>query len=176
MSTVSMPSGAIAMSTTSSPGPRFVGRAVGVYRTATSLLARFAAPVLDLAIRIMIGLVFFNSGRQKLQDWDSTVFLFAEEYKVPLLPPEAAAWLGATFELTMPLLLFVGLAARLAALPLLGMALVIQFVLGAANPAYDSMEHFYWMILLLVIVVRGPGVLSLDHVIKRKFAIDLNAP
>ncbi|MDX2221466.1 MAG: DoxX family protein [Rhodospirillaceae bacterium] len=155
---------------------RLAGRAIGVQRQAVSLLDRFAAPAADLAVRIMIGLVFFNSGRQKLQDWESTVFLFAEEYKVPLLTPEAAAWLGTTFEVTMPLLLFVGLAARLAALPLLGMALVIQFVLGASNPAYDSMEHFYWMILLLLIVVRGPGMLSLDHVIKRRFANGPGAP
>lgn len=153
-----------------------VRRVIAAQRRVASVLDRFAAPVVDLAVRVMIGLVFFNSGRQKLQDWDSTVFLFAEEYKVPLLPPEAAATLGTTFELVMPLFLFAGLAARLAALPLLGMALVIQFVLGAANPAYDSMEHFYWMALLLLIVVRGPGTLSVDHVIKRQFANSANSP
>jgi putative oxidoreductase len=130
---------------------------------------RVAAPVVDLAIRILIGMVFFRSGLQKLEDWDSTVFLFQEEYKVPILPPEVAAGLGTFNELTMPILLIVGLAARLATLPLIGMTLVIQFVLGASNPAYDSVEHFYWLALLAVILVRGPGALSLDRLVRAKF-------
>jgi putative oxidoreductase len=136
------------------------------YRRATGAIERWIAPLFDLMIRVMIGSVFFRSGPQKIQDWDSTVFLFQEEYKVPLLPPEVAAVTGTFNELVMPLLLFVGLASRLAALPLIGMTLVIQFVLGAINPAYDSMEHFYWLALLAMVVVRGPGRLSLDHLIR----------
>jgi len=81
---------------------------------------------------------------------------------VPLLPPEVAAILGTTFELGMPVFLVLGLGARFAALPLLGMACIIQFVLGANNPDYDNVEHFYWMFLLAMIVVRGAGTLSLD--------------
>lgn len=129
-------------------------------------LNRWGAPLLQLAIRLWIARVFFLSGLTKIQDWDTTVLLFQEEYRVPLLPPDIAALMGTTFELGMPILLAVGLASRLAALPLLGMSLVIQFVLGAANPAYDSTEHVYWMFLLLAIVVHGPGRLSLDHLIR----------
>ncbi|PWC40431.1 DoxX family protein [Azospirillum sp. TSO22-1] len=129
-------------------------------------LNAWGAPLLQLAIRLWIAKVFFTSGLTKIQDWDTTVLLFAEEYKVPLLSPDVAAALGTTFELGMPVLLAVGLFSRLAALPLLGMALVIQFVLGAANPAYDSVEHVYWMFLLLTIVVHGPGRLSLDGVLR----------
>ena len=69
----------------------------------------------------------------------------------------------------MPVLLVIGLATRFAAVPLLAMALVIQFVLGASNPAYDHITHYYWMILLTVIIIRGPGPLSIDHLIGRKF-------
>ena len=133
---------------------------------------RWGAPLLQLAMRLWIARVFFLSGLTKLQDWDTTVLLFQEEYRVPLLPPDLAALMGTAFELGMPILLVVGLASRLAALPLLGMSLVIQFVLGAANPAYDSVEHVYWMFLLLAIVVHGPGALSLDHVIRRLLARD----
>jgi putative oxidoreductase len=75
--------------------------------------------------------------------------------------------MGTTFELGMPIFLALGLFARLAALPLIGMSLVIQFVLGASNPDYDNVEHFYWLFLLAMIVVRGPGVLSLDYLLRR---------
>lgn len=135
---------------------------------ARALLDRAVAPVFDLVLRVYIGLVFFRSGWEKAKDWDSTVYLFADEYRLPVLPPEVAAVLGASVELGMPLLLFAGLAARLAALPLIALTCVIQFVLGAMNPAYDSTEHIYWLLLLGVIVVRGPGKLSADHVIARR--------
>lgn len=131
----------------------------------TGRLNAWGAPLLQLGVRLWIARVFFTSGLTKIQDWDTTVLLFAEEYKVPLLSPDVAATLGTTFELSMPVLLAVGLFSRLAALPLLGMALVIQFVLGAANPSYDSVEHVYWMFLLLAIVIHGPGRLSLDRVL-----------
>lgn len=147
-----------------------ISLAKSIHTAATATLDRLCAPVLDLIVRVTIGLVFFRSGLQKLQDWESTIFLFADEYKVPLLAPELAATLGTFNELVMPLLLFVGLASRLAALPLMGMTLIIQFVLGGANPAFDKAEHFFWLILLATIVIRGPGKLSVDHLISRKFA------
>jgi putative oxidoreductase len=130
----------------------------------------FLWPVVALALRLWIARVFFNSGLTKIQDWSSTVLLFQFEYQVPLLPPQVAAALGTTFELGMPVLLVLGLATRLAALPLLGMALVIQLVLGAANPAYDNVEHFYWMLILLTLIARGAGPLSADHFIKKLLA------
>lgn len=141
-----------------------------LYGRATGILERYAAPVFDLAVRLWIARVFFNSGRVKIADWNSTIYLFQDEYKVPILPPEVAATIGATFELGMPVFLVLGLCARFAALPLIGMTLVIQFVLGARDPAYDNTEHFYWLFLLVMIVVRGPGVLSLDWLLRRKFS------
>ena len=66
--------------------------------------------------------------------------------------------------------LVVGLASRLAAIPMLAMALVIQFALGSVNPAFDNVEHFYWMFVLAMIVTRGPGRISLDHYLARRFA------
>jgi putative oxidoreductase len=140
-------------------------------RNVRDLLTRFVAPVFDLAVRVWIGLVFFRSGLEKAKDWESTLFLFQEEYKLPILPPELAAGLGMATELAMPVLLFAGLAARLAALPLIAMTLVIQFVLGAMDPAYNSIEHYYWLFLLSAIVVRGPGTLSADHLIAKKFGL-----
>src|SRR6516164_3352271 len=79
-----------------------------------------------LAIRIGLGMEFFNSGRLELRTWEFTVKLFSDEYRVPLLDPEVAARIAAFCELTFPPLLFIGLATRLATLLLLGMIAVIQ--------------------------------------------------
>lgn len=139
-----------------------------LYDRAVAALQHYAAPIYDLAVRLWIAQVFFLSGRTKIADWDSTVYLFEDEYKVPILPPEIAAYIGTTFELLMPVFLIVGLASRLAALPLIGMACVIQFVLGGSNPDYDNVEHIYWLFLLVSIVIRGPGPLSADHFIRTR--------
>ena len=132
-------------------------------------LESFGPPIVDVLIRLWIGLVFFRSGLQKLDDWESTLFLFEYEYMVPVLPFTLTAYLATAFELAMPILLFVGLAARLAALPLLGMALTIQFILGSNNAAYNDFNHYAWMIFLLVIVIRGPGKWSVDHWLRQKY-------
>jgi putative oxidoreductase len=145
-------------------------RAVRQHTAATEPLTHYGAPLIDLAMRVWIGLVFFRSGLQKLDDWESTLFLFEYEYMVPLLPHTAAAYAATAFELAMPVFLFIGLAARLAAVPLLGMAMVIQFALGASNAAYNDFNHFAWMIFLLAIIVRGPGLLSADHFIRKAMA------
>lgn len=101
--------------------------------------------------------IFFRSGLQKIGDWQATLFLFQEEYRVPLLPVDVAALLAAATELTMPILLVLVLATRLAAVPLLAMALVIQFVPGAENPAFNNPQHYFWMLLLTGLILRGGG-------------------
>jgi len=140
-----------------------------LYTRIGAFLQTYAGPILSLAIRLWIASVFFKSGLQKLDDWDSTVYLFEYEYMVPILSPALAAAVATAFELMMPVLLTVGLLTRLSALPLLGMALVIQFILGASNPAYDNVEHFYWMFLLGFLIVYGPGRISIDSVVRRMF-------
>ena len=146
-----------------------VGLVEGV-RGVTAALQTWAAPLLDLAMRLWIARIFFNSGLTKPRDWESTLFLFEYEYQVPILPNGLAAFLATATEIAAPVFLVIGLASRLAALPMLAMALVIQFALGAVNPAFDNVEHFYWMFVLAMIVARGPGRISLDHYIARRFA------
>ena len=127
--------------------------------------------VLDLAIRLYVAQVFFRSGLLKLGNWDGTLYLFANEYRVPLLPPEAAAWLGTFGELFFPPLLALGLASRVAAasLSVVNVVAVVSFwhVLGQNEAALRS--HFYWGVLLLVTLCHGPGILSLDHFIWKRF-------
>lgn len=129
------------------------------------------APLTDLLLRLAVFRVFFWSGLTKLHDWSSTLLLFESEYHVPLLPPALAATLATGAELGASLLVLAGLATRLAALPLLGITLVIQFVLGAADPAYNQLQHYLWMALLLTLIARGPGAWSLDAWLERRSGV-----
>jgi putative oxidoreductase len=122
-------------------------------------LERFPLSALQLMARFSIGAVFFNSGLTKIASWQTTVVLFRDEYKVPVLPPELAASLAAATELTCPVLLVLGLATRLATLPMLAMTFVIE----AFVYPEDWIEHLTWATLLLFILTRGPGAIALDR-------------
>ena len=129
-------------------------------------LARFPLSIILLAGRIGVGAVFFKAGLLKYRSWDFTVLLFRDEYRVPLLDPAVAARIAMVQELTLPILLFLGLATRLATLPLLGMIAVIQtFVYPNA---YN--DHLVWGSILVLLLTRGPGVFSLDYLIARVVA------
>ncbi len=119
-------------------------------------------PLLALGARLSMAGVFLMSGRTKVEGWmtvsDNALSLFEEEYKLPLLPSDVAAHLAAYAEHLFPLMLLLGLATRLSAAALLGMTLVIQvFVYPSAWAT-----HLSWATLLLYLVGRGPGALSLD--------------
>jgi putative oxidoreductase len=131
--------------------------------TTREWLSGFPLPILQLGMRIGVGAVFFNAGLLKYRSFEFAVKLFEDEYKVPLLDPTLGARLAMFNELTLPVLLFVGFATRLATLPLLGMIAVIQtFVYPHAWP-----EHLFWASTLVFLLTRGPGPLSLDHLIDR---------
>jgi putative oxidoreductase len=128
-------------------------------------LGKVPLPVIDLLLRIGIALVFWKSGMAKIANWDLTVQLFADEYQVPLLSPDLAALLATSAELACPVLLVVGIGARLGAAALLGMTFVIQTIVYPDNWS----EHLLWASILLYILSRGPGALSVDHVVARLF-------
>jgi len=121
--------------------------------------------LLAVPLRFAIATVFWNSAMTKLANWNTAVELFVEEYKVPLLPPELAAYTAVSIELATPVLLVLGLATRAASLVLLGMTAVIEvLVYPQAWPT-----HIQWAAMLLVLLCRGPGKLSLDHVVRMRF-------
>jgi len=123
--------------------------------------------LLALPLRLAVATVFWNSGTTKLASWDTTLQLFEEEYRLPLLPPELAAYMAASVELTTPVLLMLGFLTRPAALVLLGMTTIIEvFVYPQAWPT-----HIQWAAMLLVLLCRGPGKFSLDHAIWRPLGI-----
>ena len=122
--------------------------------------------VLAIPLRFAVATVFWNSAMTKLANWDTAIELFTEEYKVPVLPPELAAYMAASIEFTTPVLLVLGLLTRPAALVLLGMTAVIEiFVYPLAWPT-----HIQWAAMLLVLLCRGSGKFSIDDLLARRFS------
>src|SRR5215467_7754739 len=133
-------------------------------------LGRFPLSILQLGMRIGVGMVFFKSGLLKYQSFEFAVKLFEDEYKLPFLAPAFAARIAMINELTTSLLLFLGLATRLTTLPLLGMISVIQiFVYPTAWP-----DHLLWGSILIFLLTRGPGPISIDCLIDQYFIKSLS--
>ncbi len=134
-------------------------------------LAWFAAPV-ALAARWYVGWQFMKSGLLKWQTWDSTLWLFANEYHVPLLSPHVAAYAGTFGELFFPSLLFLGLFSRIGALGLsfVNVVAVVSYshVLLADGMQAALGQHILWGSILLYLVVHGPGAFSLDRWLSRR--------
>ena len=128
-----------------------------------TLLSRIPHELLALLARLSVGTIFLRSGLLKLDGWadGTTLTLFREEYRLPLLPPELASWLATGAELSLPILLFFGLFTRPAALALLGMTLVIEIFVYPN--AFDT--HGVWAVSLLYLAKFGPGTLALDRLL-----------
>lgn len=155
--------------------PRLVRQFIGIVERIPNTLLAFVA-------RFSIAAVFWKSGQTKIQGFaldivngeftlgwprlsDSVVDLFRDEYHLPLVPPEIAATMAATAEHLFPMLILFGLATRLSALALLGMTMTIQlFVYPDAYPTHGT-----WAAVLLFLLVHGPGKLSVDHWIARRY-------
>lgn len=151
------------MSDLASPLPR------RLFEAGLQVLKRIPNDFIALVARFAIAGVFWQSGQTKVDGWmlsDNAVYLFENEYKLPLVDPWIAAHLAAFAEHFFPILLVIGLASRLSALALLTMTLVIQiFVYPGAWPTHGT-----WAACLLFIAARGPGIVSLDALIARRFS------
>jgi putative oxidoreductase len=134
----------------------------GIVEPILSRLQLFPLSLLQLIFRFSIASVFWKSGQSKIASWDTTILLFTNEYHVPLLSPQFAAAMAATCELGCSTLIFFGLLMRLATLPLLGMVFVIQTFVYPEN----WVEHLSWAAMLLFLLTRGPGAISLDRLLK----------
>ena len=134
------------------------------------LAERIPYSLVALVARFAVAAVFWRSALTKVDESfqvkSTTFFLFKEEYKVPISPPDMAAYLATYQELIGAVLLVIGLATRLTALSFIGMVAIIQvFVYPSGWP-----EHLLWFALLFLLVARGPGAISVDHLIWRKSA------
>ncbi|PAQ11493.1 MULTISPECIES: DoxX family membrane protein [Mesorhizobium] len=132
---------------------------VGFYRRIIKLPERIPLSLVQLASRIAVAHVFWQSARTKLASWPVTLQLFANEYNLPFVEPAIAAPLATAAEITGSVLLFLGLLSRLGALVLLCVVSVIQIFVFPENWA----EHLLWVSLLLLVLTRGAGVISLDR-------------
>ena len=137
--------------------------------------------ILALGIRLYVGWQFFNAGLLKLGAWDSTLFLFQYEYRVPILSPYLAAVLGTAGELAFPVLLWLGLTSRLAALGLqsVNIMAVVAYAHVIFNPDFGvsaAVDHYFWGLMILVVMVYGPGKLSIDELLNRSKFSDSRLP
>lgn len=123
-------------------------------------------PLAALLARLYVAQVFFLSGLTKLRDWGTTVALFTDEYKVPLLSPAVAAVLGTAGELVLPVLLVLGLAGRFSALGLFVVNAVAVLALSEIAPA-AMQQHILWGTLLAALAIYGVGPWAVDRLIKR---------
>jgi putative oxidoreductase len=131
-------------------------------------LLGYAMPLFDLAIRLWVANVFWKSGLTKISSWGSTLKLFEYEYSVPLLPTNAAAMLATGAELLFPVLLLLGIGSRLSALSLF----ILNAVAVISYPDISDAgikDHVLWGTMLAVIFFHGPGSLSADHFLRRRF-------
>ena len=137
-----------------------------VYSRVSGALDRISWDIIALPMRVAAFSVFWRAGHVKLEDWGSTVELFQSEYRVPILPPEIAAYLATATELGASCLLLAGLATRLGTVALLGITAMIQlFVYPMAWPV-----HVQWLAFLFPLLARGAGRYSLDGLIARSLA------
>jgi putative oxidoreductase len=136
------------------------------YRKLLGVADGLPLSIVQLMSRVAVAHVFWNSAQSKLASWQTTLQLFTMEYHVPLLPPDIAAPLATATELTGSVLIFLGLLSRLGSLALLGVTATIQLFVYPENWG----EHLVWASLLLLIVFRGPGKISLDHLVSQYFS------
>lgn len=143
-------------------------KAVQYYQCATGLAEKLLLPVTLLVARLVVALAFFKAGQVKIANWDSTLFLFEYEYQVPIIPYELAAYMGTATELLIPPLLALGLIGRPAAVVLFffNIIAVVSYPAIWEGGFYD---HQLWGFMLLTLVVLGPGKLSVDHFLGKKF-------
>lgn len=160
---------------------------MNIMRTTARWLDAIPYSLIALFLRIVAAHPFFVSGQTKIEGLtiggeifgldlsfqipaairDATFALFADEYKLPLISPTVAAYVGSAVEFILPLLLFIGLLTRLSAFGLLMMTMVIQIFV---YPDAWWTVHAYWTAILIVLIARGPGAISLDHLLFRRWS------
>ncbi|MGV3728857.1 DoxX family protein [Hydrogenophaga sp.] len=142
------------------PSPTLLQRGLALWQRLTQALD-LAQPAAALAARVYLAQAFFLAGLTKVRDWETTILLFTEEYRVPLLSPQLAAISGTAGELVLPVLLLLGLAGRFAALGLSVVNVVAVISLAEIAPA-ALQQHITWGVLLAALAIYGLGKWSLD--------------
>lgn len=137
---------------------------------AASRWPEYVAPAFDLGVRIFLANVFFKSGLTKIQNWDSTLYLFSDVYQVPLLPSDIAAYMATGAELGLPVLLVLGLFGRFAAAGLFILNGVAAYSYYSGLSEAGLNQHLYWGMLLAVLLITSRNLWSLDTLLEKHIA------
>lgn len=146
------------------PRSRWLATLVGLSQDAIRIAESGAGPLLDLSLRFWLAIPFLASATVKIADWDNALLLATDEYPVSWMEPASAAFVGVSVELIFPVLIALGLATRLAAVPLLALSLVIQLEYLALT------ENVFWVLFFGWYIVMGAGPISLDRLLARGFS------
>lgn len=144
-------------------------KAIPTYATCANRWLDYFRPVADLVARLYVAHVFFLSGLSKVSDWQTTLYLFREEYHVPLLKPELAAVLGAGGELTFSALLALGLLTQLSAFGLFVVNIVafVSYYHALIETPAAWHDHLEWGIIIALLMSTKSGCISLDRLIRQ---------
>lgn len=154
---------------------------MGAFRSVFSAGGRVMdclTPLGDLAARVWVAYVFFKSALVKISSWQTTLMLFAHEYKVPFLSPEAAAYLGTGLELILPIFLILGLGGRLIIFLFFAfnvVAIISYPFLLTPEGGHGLAQHINWGLLLALLMFHGAGKWSLDYWIRGRKRSDNGA-
>jgi putative oxidoreductase len=141
---------------------------LSLYQSAVDKMLYYFTPVLLLFTRLWVASVFLKSGYLKITTWDSTLYLFEEEYQVPIIPWELAAYLGTAAEIILPIVMILGLLTR----PMAAVLFIFNIMAVVSYPAlWDGgfYDHQLWGLMILINVVWGAGFFSVDHLLKKRF-------
>ena len=122
----------------------------------------YLAPLLDFALRLYLADVFLKSGLTKIQNWDSTLYLFSDVYQVPLIPSDLAAYMATVGELGLSVLLVLGLFGRFATAGLFILNAVAAYSYYSGLSEAGLFQHFAWGTMLAVLLILSRGRWSID--------------
>ena len=143
-------------------------RLLALYQQSIEKMHSYFTPILLLFTRLWVASVFLKSGYLKVTTWDSTLYLFEEEYQVPIIPWELAAYLGTAAELILPVFLLLGLLTR----PMAAFLFVFNIMAVVSYPVLwegGFYDHQLWGLMLLINVVWGAGTIAIDAPLKKRF-------
>ncbi|MFQ3175484.1 MAG: putative oxidoreductase [Psychromonas sp.] len=141
---------------------------LNLYQLIVNKMQCYFTPILLLFTRLWVASIYLKSGYLKITSWDSTLYLFEEEYQVPFLPWELAAYLGTAAELLLPIFLILGLLTR----PMAAILFVFNIMAVVSYPVLwegGFYDHQLWGLMILINVVWGAGVISVDRPLKKHF-------
>lgn len=132
------------------------------------VLDKWLSPLWFLYVRYWLAKAFFKSGLVSIADWKGNVDLFRYEFKVPIIPPEIAAFTSTAVELICPIMLIFGVGTRIGALGILSTAVIIELTY------IHHLDHILWIFVSSLLILKGAEKISIDYLLSKSEFKDLN--